>query len=372
MRSRTVLAAALCLCAGPQVLRSEVPLPQVERLKTSPVLRDLKPNPMPERTGKTGEDTLAQMHVPEGFRVEVVAAEPDVQQPVAFTFDERGRIWVVEAYSYPQKRPDGQGLDKVVILADQDGDGKFETRKVFAEGLNLASAIEVGYGGVWDPDYAYTASGALFATTFDGLKVSRDAGCTFDSTPPGNLFVSADELAPNGALTFASVDPTDDKVYKSTDDGMTFPTSTTPPGAMVNDWYSSLIYQNGSSTNVWLSGYRFVGNTKTLLVWKSTNGGASFTSVTVNGITRSSSSSALTIAGIDAAGNAYAVVSYPDGQVGGDVYRLAPAAAAWVQIATYADGVSPVQRTTAARCPCTTGSSPWSSRVDASLARPRR
>ena len=62
--------------------------------------------------------------------------------------------------------------------------------------------------------------------------------------------------------------------------------------------------------------------------------------MTVNGITRPSSSSALTIAGIDAAGNAYAVVSYPDGQVGGDVYRLAPAAAAWVQIATFADGVS--------------------------------
>jgi hypothetical protein len=198
----------------------------------------------------------------------------------------------------------------------------------------------VGYGGVWDPDYSYTASGALFATTFNGLKVSRDAGCTFDSTPPGNLFVSADELAANGEVTFASVDPTDDKVYKSTDDGMTFPTSTTPPGAMVNDWYSSLIYQQGSSTNVWLSGYRFVGNTKTLLVWKSTNGGGSFTSVTINGITRSSSSSALQIAGIDTAGNAYAIVTYPDGQVGGDVYRLAPAAAAWVQIATYADGVS--------------------------------
>lgn len=198
----------------------------------------------------------------------------------------------------------------------------------------------IGYGGVWDPDYSYTASGALFATTFDGLRVSRDDGCTFDSTPPGNLFISANELAPDGTLIFASVDPTDDKVYASTDDGMTFPTSTTPQGAMVNDWYSSLIYQQGSSTNVWLSGYRFVGNTKTLLVWKSTNGGGTFTAVTVNGITRSSSSSALQIAGIDTAGNAYAIVTYPDGQVGGDVYRLAPNGTAWTQIATYPDGVS--------------------------------
>src|SRR6187431_403546 len=128
---------------------AEDPLPQIERLKTSPVLRHLKPNPV---TGdpKTGpEKTVAQMHVPEGFRVEVVAAEPDLHQPVAFAWDERGRIWVVEAYSYPTKRPAGQGLDKVVIFEDREGDGKFETRKVFAEGLNLVSAIEVGYGGVW-------------------------------------------------------------------------------------------------------------------------------------------------------------------------------------------------------------------------------
>src|SRR5262249_19558996 len=160
---------------------------------------------------------------------------------------------------------------------------------------------------------SYTSTGALFATTFDGLKVSRN-GCTFDSTPPGNLFVSADELAPNGEVTFASVDPTDDKVYKSTDDGTTFPTSTTPPGAMVNDWYSSLIYQNGSSTNVWMSGYRFTGNDKSLQIYKSTNGGTSFTSVPTTGISTSdfTTSSALTIAGIDTAGNAYAVISYPD------------------------------------------------------------
>jgi hypothetical protein len=200
----------------------------------------------------------------------------------------------------------------------------------------------IGYGGVWDPDYAFTSTGALFATTFDGLKVSRNAGCTFDSTPPGNLFVSADELAPNGEVTFASVDPSDDKVYRSTDDGMTFGMSTEPPGAMVNDWYSSLVYQQGSSTNVWLSGYRFSGNAKSLLVYKSTNGGASFTSVALNGIaaTDFSTSSALTIAGIDTAGNVYAVINYPNGNVGGTVWKLAPAAPAWVKINTKADNVS--------------------------------
>ncbi|MEO8426480.1 MAG: PVC-type heme-binding CxxCH protein [Verrucomicrobiota bacterium] len=101
----------------------------------------------PPRT--PAEQTVARMYLPEGFRAELVAGEPDLHQPVAFAFDERGRIWVAEAYSYPQKRPAGQGLDKIVIFEDRDGDGKFETRKVFAEGLNLVSGLEVGYGGVW-------------------------------------------------------------------------------------------------------------------------------------------------------------------------------------------------------------------------------
>lgn len=128
---------------------AEEALPSADRLKSSPVLQHLKPNPMrtPAKTGP--EQTVAQMHVPEGFRVDLVAGEPDLHQPVAFAWDERGRIWVAEAYSYPTKRPTGQGLDKLVILADQDGDGTFELRKVFAEGLNLVSGFEVGYGGVW-------------------------------------------------------------------------------------------------------------------------------------------------------------------------------------------------------------------------------
>src|SRR5439155_10159275 len=45
----------------------------------------------------------------------------------------------------------------------------------------------VGYGGMYDPDYSYSSTGAIFATTFDGLKVMRD-GCSFDSAPPGRTF----------------------------------------------------------------------------------------------------------------------------------------------------------------------------------------
>lgn len=115
----------------------------------NPLLQHLVPNPITQPAEQPGVATVAQMHVPRGFSVEVIAAEPDLHQPMAFTFDNRGRLWVVEGYCYPQRRPEGEGLDRIVIFADTDHDGTFETRTVFAEGLNLVSGLEVGYGGVW-------------------------------------------------------------------------------------------------------------------------------------------------------------------------------------------------------------------------------
>ncbi|MBL9184190.1 MAG: VCBS repeat-containing protein [Verrucomicrobiaceae bacterium] len=93
--------------------------------------------------------SLDLMQLPGGFKAELIAAEPDLVQPMAFTFDERGRIWVVEGNSYPQPREVGKGQDRIKILEDQDGDGTFETKKIFCEGLNLVSGIELGFGGVW-------------------------------------------------------------------------------------------------------------------------------------------------------------------------------------------------------------------------------
>ena len=99
--------------------------------------------------GQAPEDAARSMSVPDGFHVDLVAAEPDVHQPVALAIDERGRLWVAEAHSYPLKRPAGEGHDKILIFDDLDGDGRFETSQVFIEGLNLVSGLEVGYGGVW-------------------------------------------------------------------------------------------------------------------------------------------------------------------------------------------------------------------------------
>src|SRR5437762_631871 len=95
------------------------------------------------------EEAAASMKLPPGFKATVFAAEPAIVQPMAFTFDDRGRVWVVENLSYPTWRADNTGHDRVTILEDTDGDGRHDKRTVFLDnGANL-SGIEVGFGGVW-------------------------------------------------------------------------------------------------------------------------------------------------------------------------------------------------------------------------------
>src|SRR5262245_52922527 len=100
---------------------------------------DPAPVPMP---AKKAAETMV---VPDGFRVSLVAAEPDVVQPISFTIDSRGRIWVAEALNYGTWQPTGK--DRIVILDEQPGGGV--KRTVFYEGFNYVTGVEVGFGGVW-------------------------------------------------------------------------------------------------------------------------------------------------------------------------------------------------------------------------------
>lgn len=95
------------------------------------------------------------MTVPAGFRVSLFAGEPDVQQPINFCIDDRGRLWVAEAYNYPNHGT--KPGDRIIILEDVDGDGRFDKRTVFYDKLNYVTGIEVGFGGAWvvSPPYFY-------------------------------------------------------------------------------------------------------------------------------------------------------------------------------------------------------------------------
>ncbi len=111
----------------------------------------------------------AKFVVPEGFEVRLFASEPMVINPVAMTWDERGRLWVVELFEYPSGAKEGTvPRDKVKVLEDTDADGRADKVTVFAEGLDLATGIAIGDGGV----YVGQAPDLLFFRDLDGDDVA--------------------------------------------------------------------------------------------------------------------------------------------------------------------------------------------------------
>lgn len=132
----------------------------------------------PLRSGQTqaaalpAAEAAKSFTVAEDLQIEQVLAEPQVEKPVFLNFDERGRMWVVEYRQYPEpaglkvlshdsfwravydKVPQPppnhvRGRDRISIHEDADGDGVYESHKVFLDGLNICTAVERGRGGVW-------------------------------------------------------------------------------------------------------------------------------------------------------------------------------------------------------------------------------
>lgn len=99
----------------------------------------------------TAAEALARMQLPLGFKATVFAAEPDVQNPIALAWDARGRLWLAENYTYGGRAPnfDLNLRDRVLIFEDTDGDGHFDSRKVFTDDAQMLTSVEVGIGGVW-------------------------------------------------------------------------------------------------------------------------------------------------------------------------------------------------------------------------------
>lgn len=121
-----------------QLRAEDFPTPQnTEKATTSPMA--------PDEVVKTAK-------LPPGFVLSVFAAEPDVQNPIAITTDERGRLWVAENYSWAGGGAggfDGTQRDRIIILDDSNGDGKHDKRTVFWDSAKKLTSVEVGYGGVW-------------------------------------------------------------------------------------------------------------------------------------------------------------------------------------------------------------------------------
>src|SRR5262245_48827919 len=111
------------------------------------------------------EESQKLIQLPPGFEARLFASEPEVVNPVAMTWDARGRLWVLELYEYPKGAPAGQKpRDRIKILEDTDADGKADKVTVWADGLNLACGLLLGDGGA----YVGAAPDLLFLQDTDG------------------------------------------------------------------------------------------------------------------------------------------------------------------------------------------------------------
>lgn len=90
------------------------------------------------------------IQVPAGFKLELFASEPEIINPIAMNWDEKGRLWVIETVDYPNTVRDEQGIgdDSVKILEDTDGDGKADKVTVFADRLNIPTSFTFFDGGI--------------------------------------------------------------------------------------------------------------------------------------------------------------------------------------------------------------------------------
>jgi putative heme-binding domain-containing protein len=124
--SRVFLSGLLVLtlfAVGPDLVRAQKPAP-VENVSSFP--------------HRTPEEERKALHLPPGFEIQLVAAEPDIHKPLNLAFDDRGRLWVTDTVEYPFPRPVGTpGRDTVKILSDFRPDGRAGKIQTFADGLNI-------------------------------------------------------------------------------------------------------------------------------------------------------------------------------------------------------------------------------------------
>ncbi len=138
------------------------------------------------------EESKKLIQVPPDFRLELFASEPDIINPIAMDWDEKGRLWVIETVDYPNtvRNDSGIGDDRIKICEDTDGDGKADKFTIFADQLNIPTSLAFVNGGIvvsQAPDF-------LFFKDTDGddkadeRKVFINGWGTFDThAGPSNL-----------------------------------------------------------------------------------------------------------------------------------------------------------------------------------------
>jgi putative membrane-bound dehydrogenase-like protein len=159
-----------------------------------------------DRPALSPAEALASFVLEPGYRIDLVAAEPLVQSPVAIAFDERGRMYVAENRGYPdplegEGSASPQGL--IALLTDADGDGRYDKRTDFATGLTYPNGVMPWDGGVYvtvAPDLLY-----LKDTNGDGVADERSVVLTgFNANRTAQIRFSHPTLGPDGWIYLTS------------------------------------------------------------------------------------------------------------------------------------------------------------------------
>lgn len=152
----------------------------------------------------TVDTEIARQHLKmaEGYAVNLFASEEDfpIGNPVAMTFDARGRLWVITMPAYPHQEPGIDPDDKLIILEDTDGDGRADKHTVFADGLYQPVGFELGDGGA----YVSQPPDLLFLRDTDGDDVADERRVLLHGfgTEDSHHAIHSFVWGPGGALYF--------------------------------------------------------------------------------------------------------------------------------------------------------------------------
>lgn len=108
-----------------------------------------RPGAQLEQNPLSPEESMKHIQVPAGFTLDLFAHEPSVMHPIAMSWDERGRLYVLITKDYPNERKTEGGSDYIVICEDTNGDGKADKFTNFAEGLSIPTGMAFGNGGLY-------------------------------------------------------------------------------------------------------------------------------------------------------------------------------------------------------------------------------
>ena len=123
--------------------------PEVREPNPNVANYEKRPEPLTFQHPFSVKGSMERTQVPADMKLVLFAGEPDIAKPIAFAWDERGRLWVAETRDYPHGlAPDGEGHDDIKICEDTDGDGKADKFTVFADHLNIPTSFTFANGGI--------------------------------------------------------------------------------------------------------------------------------------------------------------------------------------------------------------------------------